>query len=170
MALLGALGIGDGVVERGCFGQAGKHRDLAKRQLVERLAEVRLRGRAETIGALAKVNLVDVELEDLLLVQAVLDLEGEERLVQLAGERLLRGKKEITRHLHGDGARALAPAAIDEIGVGGTQHADVIDPRMLVEALVLGGDDGVLQLRRDVGDRDDRAALFAELTNQRAVR
>jgi hypothetical protein len=89
LALLGALRIGDRVIERGCLRQPGQHRGLGERELVERLAVVGLRCRGESIGALPEINLVDVELEDLLLGQAVLDLEGEQGLVELAREGLL---------------------------------------------------------------------------------
>ena len=168
LPLLGAVRIGDRVVERRRFGQTGKHRDLAEVQLIERFAEVRLRGRAETVGALAEVNLVDIELEDFLLVQAVLDLEGEQRLVELARKRLFRGEKEVARHLHRDRARPLAAAAGDQVGIGGAQHPDVVDAGVLVKALVLGGDDGVLEERRHIRDGDHRPAFFAEFADQRS--
>jgi len=35
--------------------------------------------------------------------------------------------------------------ASDEVGVGRAQHAYIIDARVLIEALVLGGEDGVLE-------------------------
>jgi hypothetical protein len=111
LALLGALRVGDRVVKRRRLGQSREHRRLGEVELVERLAEVDLRSGAEAVGALAEIDLVDVKLEDLLLGQAVLDLECEQRLVQLAGERLLRREKEVAGHLHGDRARALAAPA-----------------------------------------------------------
>jgi hypothetical protein len=40
---------------------------------------------------------------------------------------------------------------------------------MLVEALVLGGEDGLLHALRHVGDPDDRPALLAELADQLAL-
>ena len=99
----------------------------------------------------------------------MLDLEGEQRLVELARECLLRREKEVARHLHGDGARALTAAAGDQVGVRGTQDTDVIDARMLIEALVFRGDDRVLELRWHFADRDDGAALLAEFADQRAL-
>jgi hypothetical protein len=42
-----------------------------------------LSGRSEAIRALAEINLVDVDLENLILAQAVLDLEGEQGLLNL---------------------------------------------------------------------------------------
>src|SRR4026208_723102 len=41
---------------------------------------------------------------------------------------------------------------------------------MLVEALVLGGEGRVLELRRNIANRNHRAALFSELADQGAFR
>jgi hypothetical protein len=120
--------------------------------LLQRLAEIDLRRGGEAVGALAEVDLVDVDLENLVLGEVVLDLEGEQRLVDLARQGLLAGQEEIARHLHGDGAGALALAATGEVGVGGAQHAERVDAGMLVEALVLGREDGLLHRRRHVLD------------------
>ena len=43
---------------------------LGERQLVERLAEVDLRRGGKAVGALAEIDLVDVELQDLVLGEA----------------------------------------------------------------------------------------------------
>src|SRR5258706_15556821 len=94
------LRICNGIVERRCLGQAGEQGAFREAQLVERLVEINLRGGAETIGALPEVDLIDVQLENLLLAEAVLDLEGEQRFVELAVERFFRGEKEVARHLH----------------------------------------------------------------------
>src|SRR5687768_6663639 len=119
---------------------------------------------------MSQVNLIYIELEDLLFREAVLDLEGEQRFVELACKRLLRRQEEVARHLHGDGARALSPPARYEIGPSRAHHADIIDAGVLVEALVLGGDHRVLELLRSVGDRDYGPALLAELADQDALR
>ena len=99
--------IDDRVVARRRLRQAGQHRDLGQIQVAQIFSEIDLGGRREAVGALAEIDLVDVELEDLVLGQAVLDLEGEQRFVELARERLLRGQEEVARHLHGDGGGAL---------------------------------------------------------------
>ena len=83
--------------------------------------------------------------------------------------RLLAGQEEVARHLHGDRRGALALAAGDEVGTCGTQHAGEVDAGVLIEAVVLGGQDGVLEDRRDVLDADEGAALFSVLADQGAV-
>jgi hypothetical protein len=137
-----------GFIERRRLRQASEHRSLGERELVERLAVIGLRGCGEAVSALPEVDLVHVQLEDLLLGQAVLDLEGEQRLVELAREGLLRREEEVARHLHGDGARSLPPPARYQVRPGRAHHTDIVDPRVLVEAFVLGRDHRVLELLR----------------------
>ena len=71
----GTLRVGDRVEGGRCLGQAGEHRRLCDRNVLERLAEVDLRGGRETVGALTEKNLVNVKLENLVLRKVVLDLE-----------------------------------------------------------------------------------------------
>jgi len=54
----------------------------------------------------------------------------------------------------------LAAPAGDEVGIGRAQHSDVIDARVLIEALVLGREDGVLERVGDFLDRYHRAAFL----------
>jgi hypothetical protein len=170
LALLRALRVDDRVVQRRRLGQPGEHRALRERQLADGLVVVDLRSGAEAVGALSEVDLVEIQLQDLVLGQAVLDLEREQRLVQLSRERLFRGEKEVARHLHGDRARALAAASRDDVRVRRAHHADVVDPGVLVEALVLDRDDGVLQVGGDLGYGHHRAPFLAELADQHPVR
>ena len=117
----------------------------------QRLAEVDLRRRGEAVGALAEEDLVDVELEDLVLGQVGLDLPGEQDLAELAGDRLLAGQEEVAGDLHGDRAGALLGAG-REVGERGARDAQIVDAAVLIEALVLGGQNGLFHDIRDVAD------------------
>jgi len=169
LPLPGTLQIRYRVVHGWRLGQPGEHRGLGEAELLERFTEVDLRRGGKAVRALPQINLVHVQLEDLVLRQAVLDLEGEHRLVQLARQGLLRGQEEVARHLHGDRARALAAPARYEVGIGGAHHAEIVDAGVLVEALVLGREDGRLELGGNVGDRYHRPPLLAELADQHAL-
>jgi len=83
-AFLRRLGVADGIELRGRLGQPREQRRLGQRERLHRLAEIGLRCGGEAIGALPEVDLVEVELEDLILAQFALDLEGEQDLVELA--------------------------------------------------------------------------------------
>ena len=77
LAELGAVWIDDRIVGRWRLGQTGQHGGLGDRDVLEWLAEIDLGGCSKTIGALPKEDLIDVQLENLVLAQAALDLEGE---------------------------------------------------------------------------------------------
>src|SRR5438445_1399976 len=79
------------------------------------------------------------------------------------------GKKKVPRDLHRDRRSPLSLAAAYQVGVGCPEHPVVVDPGMLVKALVLGREDGLFHQRRNLLDADDRTALFAELPDQQAV-
>lgn len=85
-----------------------------------------------------------VDLKNLVLGEIVLDLEGEQRLVNLARQGLLAGKEEIAGDLHGDGAGASPFAATREVGIGGAQHTEGVYAGMLIETLILRRQDGLL--------------------------
>ncbi len=91
---------------RRCLRQAGDHRQLCDAKLRNGLAVVHLRSRLDSIGTIAKVDLVDVQLEDFVLAELALYLQCQQYLVDLARETPLTGKEVILRHLHGNGAAA----------------------------------------------------------------
>ena len=158
------LGVVDGVVGRRRFGQAGEHGRLGNADVFQRLAEVRFSGRGKAIGALAQVNLVQVNLEDLVFAQQVLELEGQQHFVNFAGEGFFGRQVDIARHLHGDGGRALAFGA-PEVGDAGAQEADVVHAAVLVKARVLNGQDRVFHHLRNVFEGREVAPLFAKFAN-----
>ena len=164
-----ALGRGDGVVARRGLRQPRDHGHLRQRQALDVLAVVDARGGAHAVGALAEIDLVEIELEDAVLVELALDLERQEDLGQLAREGLLAAEEEVARHLHGDGAAALALLARAHQRHRRAQQALPVHARVLVEAVVLGGEEGLHQARRDPVELQRHAALLAELGDERAV-
>ena len=129
-----------------------------------------MRGRCKTVGALPQINLVDVELQDLIFGQILLDLECEQHFVQLAGDGLFRRQEEVTSHLHGDRRCPLLLAAGHQIGGRGAGKAEQIDAGVLVEAVIFGSQDGLLQDLWHLADLDHLTALFAEFPDQCTVR
>ena len=159
------LRVGDGVVRRRRLGQAGEHRRLGRVQVLERLGEIDLRRGREAVRPLPEEDLVDVQLEDLVLGQVGLDLPGQQHLAQLAGDGLFPGQEEVPGDLHRDRPGALLGAA-GQVGDRRPEHRQIVDAAMLVEALVLGGQNGLFHDIRDFGDRDDRPALLAEFAQE----
>ena len=164
LPLPGACGIHDRIVGRRRLRQPSQHCRLGRGQLLEGLAEVDPRGGRKPICPLPKVDLVDVELEDLVLRKICLDLVGEQHLVELPGVRLLARQEELARHLHRD-----RPAALLVAGQGRQRRADhrnIVDAAMTVETLVFRRKNCRLDQIGDLFDFYNRTPLYAEFAEE----
>ena len=91
---------------------AGEERRFLERQLLVRLAEIQPRRRLDAVRAVAEQHLVGVEREDLALRVALLDLDGDDRFLDLSFEADVADAKadrfgeEIARQLLGERAGA----------------------------------------------------------------
>jgi hypothetical protein len=169
----GAVGMGARVIERRELRQRRQHRGLGDVELVGRLAEVDLRRRGHAVRPGAQVDLVQVQLQDRVLGKIVLDLDRDPRLLEFAGQRLLAADvvgEDVARELHRDGREALREPEREQVVLDRTQDAQVIDPVVVVEALVLGGDEGLAHRHGNLAQGDHGAALGTELADQATVR
>ena len=100
-ALHGALGVTVGIAVAGALEHAGEEGAFGEVELLEVFAEEGLCGFAEAVdvvaAAVAEVDLVGVHLEDLLLVEARFELEGDHDFGELALEVLVRREEEAAR-------------------------------------------------------------------------
>src|ERR1700733_5619831 len=140
------VGRADDACEVGVFGE---------RELAEIFSEVGDAGFGESAdakaAAIAEVNLVGIELEDLLLVEALLQLHSDHQLGELAAPGALVAEEERARDLHRDGARALIVVArVAQIGPRGADDANEVEAAMLEIAFVFGGNDRVDERRRNI--------------------
>ena len=110
-------------------------------------------------AAIAEINLVGVELENLLLVKTVLEFDSHNGFRQLTAPSTLGGKKEAARKLHGEGAGALGDAFAPEIRPHRAKHAQEIETGMLEKALILGGENGIQEHFGDIVKADPAAFL-----------
>ena len=86
---------------------AGEHRALVEREVLDILAEVRARRGLHAVGALAEVDLVEVELQDLRLRVLMLEPEGQEDFLDLALQRAVLRQVGVLGQLLRDGRAAL---------------------------------------------------------------
>ncbi|EPZ87359.1 hypothetical protein BURCENK562V_C1174 [Burkholderia cenocepacia K56-2Valvano] len=166
---LRALRIDDRVIGGRRLRQPREHRRFRERDVLQVLAEVHARRGRETVRSLAEIDLVHVQLEDLVLRQGLLDLVREQHFVDLARVGLLARQEEVARDLHRDRARALARAAVHQVGHARAQDADEIDAAVLVEAVVLDREHGLLHHVGNILEAHEAAALLAELADQHVV-
>src|SRR5215470_12891904 len=111
---------------------------LCQGELLRRFAEVIFRRGLEAVNAMTEIDLVGVEREDLVFSEAALNLNGQQRLLDLAMVRTIWGKKQITRELHGERGRPLGFLSRLDVTVRGADDSPHVDPPVAIEALVLG--------------------------------
>src|SRR3954451_12433084 len=165
---LGGARVEERVVLRRRLGQAGEQRRLAELELACGLVEEQARAGLDAHGGLAadgperyavQVLREDPELALEPRVQ-VLEVLGELRLADLALERaLLLARVEVADELHRERRAALDLVAVLEVLHARADDALEVDTLVLEEAAVLDGDDGVLDVLRDLLRRDGRAQL-----------
>jgi hypothetical protein len=122
----------------------------------------------------AQIHLVAVDREDLALGVALLDLDGEDRLADLALERLLVRQAElileVARQLLRQRARALGAPPLDDVGDGGDENAPDVDAEVAVELGVLGGDNRLAVVQSVHGGIVRRFDADQQLFRQQARR
>ena len=165
---MGALGVADRVVGRRRFGQARQHGGFGNAEVFDGFAKIGFSGRSETIGLVAQINLVHVNLKDLVLGQHVLQFVGEQHLVDLAGVGFLGAQVSVARQLHGDGGSPLAFGAA-QVGDARSHHAPIVNPIVLVKTRIFGGNHRVFHDLRNLVDGGQFAVFIAKLRQDRAV-
>ena len=134
--IAGAVAIGTGQ-------QTHQKRRLPHIQIRGRLAEVQLGRLLEAFGAQAQVGPIEIELEDLVLAEAHLQLQGHPQLPQLAGEAQVAAHIGVHHAGHLLGEAAAAAGAQQ----GGAQGAEQIDAAVPPEARLLGGHQRLTQVQ-----------------------
>ncbi len=132
------------------LGQSRDQGRLFQRELFGRLAEIKLRRRLESVNPVPEIDLVCVQSEDLVLGKSPLDLDGQQRFLNLAMKRSIGGKKKIARQLHGERGGALYLAAGFDVAVSRSRDAPHIDPQVTIEVFVLGGNQGIAENLREI--------------------
>jgi hypothetical protein len=158
-----------GRIAAGGLGESCQHGRFRKRQVPSALSEISLGGGLHAVSAVAEVDVVQVEGDDLFLGQVAVDLVGKERLLELPHVAPLRGEIEGFGDLLGDRAPSLDDLArfkIFEKSPGDALHVEAL---VLEEAGVLGGDEGLDHELRDLFVLDDLPVLEEELVDQLVV-
>jgi hypothetical protein len=111
------------------------------------LSEIAARRRLDAVEPVAEVDLVEVELEDLFLAVHPLDARRQEQLLDLAAVVLVGGQEALSRQLLGNRAAALRFPAVPDVGDGRRCDAHQIEAAVLVEPLVLDGNQRLRDIR-----------------------
>ena len=134
------------------------------------LVEVGDGGGLDAVCAVAEVDRVEVHVQDLLLREHLLHLDGDVRLAHLALERhvkLLVREDRVSHQLLGNGGGTLGAAA--QLHGDRAQDALRVNAVMLVEADVLRVDDRLQGVVGDLARIDAATVLDVVLRNHGAV-
>ena len=142
--------IGGGRLD-GC-GQRGA---LRERELRSVDAEVRAGGGLDAVGAAAKVDRVEIQLEDLVLAVCMLDLQSERDFLELSANCLFGAQMGQLGELLGDGAGALGEGAGFEVADQRAEDSVEVDAPVGVEAQILRSKKRLLCPDRYFGQGDD---------------
>src|SRR5439155_23629136 len=139
-----AVGKAPRVIAAGALWNRRERRCLGQVEVADGFAEVALLGALDAVGAIAEVDLIEVELENPVLRVLRLDCARDLRLLELADRRLLTGDavgEDVPRELHRDRREALAPTSRAEVADDRARDTLPVDAGVLVEAFVLGNDE-----------------------------
>ena len=126
------------------------------------VAEVGAHGGLDPVGAVTEIDGVEVLGEDLVLGPLALEVVGERGLAQLLEDRPVALRVEGVLHeLLGDRGTTLGGAPLEHVLHQGAADACVVHALVRVEAPVLDGDHGVLDVRRDLALGHQDAVLVA---------
>ena len=159
LSQLGTVGVGKRIELGRRLRQTGQEARLCQGQLAGGLAEVGLRRGFHPIGAVSVKDAVQVGLEDLRLRVLMLDLDGEDGLVELAQNRSITGQIDVLDQLLGDRAPALVEAQVEQVLQPGLSGAQQVEPAVLVEGPVFDRDRRLPHRRRHLVESHDVAPL-----------
>ena len=113
--------------------------------------------------------MVQIEEKDVILGECLLNAIGENDFTYLAAVGALRGKQKILGDLLGDSGASLHRVAGAQVGQRGGKDTSRIDARVLVELLVLSGQEGVSESLGDGVERSHDAMFVRILSQELAV-
>ena len=149
-----------GIEMVGTFREPGEQCALCELERIDGFSKIRSRRHLDAPGAAAEIDGIEIELENLPLAQLALDPRRHDHLADLALVGEIVADQQVLRDLLGDGRAALRAAGLGKVADEGADQAALVDPLVLIEALVLGRDEGFLHVLRNVGEGNPYPALI----------
>src|SRR6202043_1748676 len=110
------------------------------------VAEFAARGELDPPGAAAEIDGIEIKLENLRLAERTLDPRRHDHLADLALVGQVFAHQQVLDDLLSDGRAALRAPRRGEIADEGADQAALVDPLVLIEAFVFGGEKSLLHL------------------------
>jgi hypothetical protein len=118
----------------------------------------------------AQVNLIAVENQDFLFRVGFFNLHRQDGFLDLAAYGFVRFEEQQLRQLLGERAAPFLHLQMDEIPEQRSGGSQGIDPEVMVEARVFGGNDGLNKLGGNLVVVDQDPLLTTELVGGRPIR
>src|SRR6266700_1616264 len=143
----------------GPFHEPSEQRALLELEIIGRFSKIAARPQLDAPRAAAEIDGIEIELEDFRLAERALDPRRHDHLADLALVGEVIAHQQVLHDLLGDGRAALRPPGLGEAIDEGADQAALVDPVVLVEAFVLGREEGFLHVLGDIGERNPHSAL-----------
>src|SRR4029434_9598012 len=117
------------------------------------LTEIAARGEFNAPRAAAEIDGIEIKLENFRLAQRALEARGHDHLANLALIGEVFAHQQVLDDLLSNCGAALRASGRGEIADEGANQAALVDSFVLIEALVLGRQKGLLHVLRNVGER-----------------
>ncbi len=114
--------------------------------------------RLHAIDSRTPLHLVEIKLQNALLAEHQFGHGNQRELSALAQIRTAGAEEQVFHELLGDGGTAAEAMAAFLVFFGGDLHGVPVEAVVLVEALVLGGDHGVLHIGRNLAQGNELVA------------
>ncbi len=129
MTLPGSLITGIRIITGGRLGQSGQERGFGKFKIPRSFSEINLRGRFNPISAVAKINMIEIEIQNFLFRKGTVDLIGQDGFLDFAAVTFFRGQIEGLGDLLRNGAAPLDNPSGPEISEKGPEMLCTSKPR-----------------------------------------
>ena len=121
------------------------------------------------VGARAQENLVEVNGQDFVFGQVLFQAIGQNGFLDFALVAFFIAQKQALDHLLSHGAAALLDLSRLQVFNGGAQNGHEVDAVVLVELVVLNGQEGHGQILGHGRQGHQEAAFFGEIAHDAAV-
>jgi hypothetical protein len=143
LPLLGAVRVAEGIVPTRASREPHQVGGLVLREVAGRLPEVELGRRLNAVGPIAERDPIEPQRQDVFFRPTQLQPERKVHLQELVANCPRGILEQDPRDLHRDRRSTTHDAPVDEVAPKGPPDRKGVDSRMGVEALILGGNEGI---------------------------
>src|SRR4029450_6893956 len=140
-------------VARGRFHETGKQRRFRDSDGGCWLTQISHRCRLDAVETVAGGHLIEIHLENRIFRELPFETRGDDDLRELPPVGFFRREQALPGKLLRDRAATLRASTFGPIAQRGARDADYVDPVVIVEALILDGENRVDEVRRHARQR-----------------